>query len=82
LPPKKNLSWLRQISHSEKIVNVRGGAARIFVHRPRRRRRRNAFKLFSEYTASWEMKGLLAGEAGLELYKNQKFTRLWRADLS
>ncbi len=41
-------------SGSLAIWNVCSGAVRNSAHHPRRRRRRNAFKLFLEYTASWE----------------------------
>ena len=40
-------------SGSLAVWNVRDGAARISARHPRRRRRRNAFELFSEYTANW-----------------------------
>jgi len=59
MPPKKNLSSLREISRREKIV-IRAAPPpfRIFaVGLPRRLRRRNAFGLSLEYcTRNYEKK--------------------------
>ena len=50
LLPFQNMVRADLFSGSLAVWNVRGGAAQISDRHPRRRRRRNAFELFQEYT--------------------------------
>ena len=54
LLPFQNMVRADLFSGSLAVWNLRGKAARNSARHPRRRRRRNAFELFPEYTANWK----------------------------